>query len=86
VRDISHLVTAIVAAAREQSTALQEINAAVNVMDRATQDNASMAQQTTVASRTLAQQAENLNVLLAQFSIAREDAASGVNHRRLAAA
>lgn len=86
VREISQHVTAIVAAAREQSTGLQEINAAVNVMDRATQDNATMVQQTTDASRALAQQAENLNALLAQFSIAREDAAIGLKHRRPAAA
>ena len=85
VREISLHVTAIVAAAREQSTGLQEINAAVTVMDRATQDNATMVQQTTDASRTLAQQAENLNALLAQFSLTREDAA-GPNQRRLVAA
>lgn len=86
VRDISQHVTAIVAAAREQSTALQEINAAVNVMDRATQDNATMVQQTTDASRALARQAENLNILLAQFSISHEDGAKGQNYRRREAA
>ncbi len=69
VREINHHVMAIVAAAREQSAGLQEINTAVNVLDRATQDNAAMAQQTTEASRGLAEQADGLNTLLAQFSL-----------------
>lgn len=56
-----------------QATGRREINAAVNVMDRAMQDNATMVQRMTDASRTLARWAEDLNALLAQFSIDRED-------------
>jgi methyl-accepting chemotaxis protein len=48
---------------------LREVNSAVNVMDRATQDNAAMVQQTTESSRALANQAASLNALSSQFSL-----------------
>jgi methyl-accepting chemotaxis protein len=69
VTEISHHVQAIVSAAREQSAGLQEINAAVTVMDQATQKNAAMVEETTEASRGLANDATDLNTLLAQFSL-----------------
>ena len=85
VHEINEHVAAIVAAAREQSSGLQDINAAVNVMDRATQDNAAMVLQTTAASRNLAERAEDLNALLAQFSLDQQNARPRVAHQRLAA-
>jgi methyl-accepting chemotaxis protein len=86
VRQINEHVMAIVAAAREQSTGLQEINAAVNVMDRVTQDNAAMVLQTTEASRNLAGRAKDLNALLAQFSIDHENVRPRATNQHLAAA
>lgn len=85
VREINEHVTAIVAAAREQSTGLQEINAAVNVMDRATQDNAAMVLQTTAASRSLAERAEDLNALFAQFSLDHVNRSQRSTNQHLAA-
>ncbi|WP_081880186.1 HAMP domain-containing methyl-accepting chemotaxis protein [Agrobacterium rubi] len=67
VREISQHVKAIVEAALEQSTGLQEINTAVNVMDQGTQQNAAMVEQSTAASHGLAREAAALNALLAQF-------------------
>jgi methyl-accepting chemotaxis protein len=85
VREINEHVTATVAAAREQSTGLQEINAAVNVMDRATQDNAAMVLQTTAACRSLAERAEDLNTLFAQFSLDHVSRPQQLTNQHLAA-
>ncbi|HAU77120.1 MAG TPA: chemotaxis protein, partial [Agrobacterium sp.] len=56
VRDINTNVAAIVDAAREQSTALAEINQAVNSVDQATQQNAAMVEEQTAASHSLARE------------------------------
>jgi len=57
----------------------------INVMDRATQDNAAMVQQTTEANRG-AGEAESLNALLAQFVLEQRNRPSHVKHARHAAA
>lgn len=62
-------MNAIVLAAREQSTGLQEINTAVNTMDQGTQQNAAMVEEQTAASHGLANEAAELNALLAQFKM-----------------
>ena len=67
VADISGNVNAIVEASREQATGLQEISQAVNVMDQATQKNAAMVEENTAASHSLAQEAEELRILLTKF-------------------
>jgi methyl-accepting chemotaxis protein len=56
--------------AREQSTALGQLNTAVGEMDNATQQNAAMAEQATASSHSLSQEAENLAALVARFRIA----------------
>jgi methyl-accepting chemotaxis protein len=67
VSSIDANVAAIVVAAREQATGLKEINKAVNSMDQNTQQNAAMVEETTAASRSLANEAESLRELLTQF-------------------
>ncbi|MEN0117777.1 MAG: PAS domain-containing methyl-accepting chemotaxis protein [Agrobacterium cavarae] len=67
VHDIDTNVVAIVEAAREQSTALGEINHAINTVDQGTQQNAAMVEEQTAASHTLAQEADALFKLLEQF-------------------
>ncbi|NSY57818.1 methyl-accepting chemotaxis protein [Agrobacterium tumefaciens] len=69
VEEINAHVSAIVVAAREQATGLQEINTAVNTMDQGTQQNAAMVEQQTAASHSLAREAEALNSLLGQFKV-----------------
>jgi len=81
VREISRHVNAIVESSREQSTGLQEINTAVNVMDQGTQQNAAMVEQSTAASHSLAREAAALNQLLAQFDL-RGGQASDTDLRR----
>jgi methyl-accepting chemotaxis protein len=69
VTEITRHVRAIVEAAREQSTGIQEINTAVNTMDQGTQQNAAMVEETNAASHSLAKEASALNTLLGQFTL-----------------
>ncbi|MEK1933962.1 MAG: globin-coupled sensor protein [Pararhizobium sp.] len=67
VSEISQHIGAIYQAALEQTSALSEINVAVNVMDQGTQQNAVMVQETNVASDRLAADAVRINQMLAEF-------------------
>lgn len=67
VTEISDLVSGIAASAQEQSTALAEVNTAVNQMDQVTQQNAAMVEQSTAASHSLNQETSELMTLIARF-------------------
>ncbi len=69
VQEINRHVVAIVDAAQEQSSGLQQINTAVNQMDQDTQKNAAMVEEQTAASHGLAREAASLNQLLGQFKL-----------------
>jgi len=69
VQEIDQNVAAIVRSAREQSTGLNEISAAVNSIDQGTQKNAAMVEEQTAASHALATEAASLNTLIAQFRL-----------------
>ncbi|HYE47924.1 MAG TPA: methyl-accepting chemotaxis protein [Caulobacter sp.] len=69
VSGVNALVSEIAASAREQSTALVEINTAVNRMDQTTQQNAAMVEETTAASHALVQQADGLAGLIGRFKV-----------------
>ena len=87
VQEIDQNVAAIVRSAREQSTGLNEISAAVNSIDQGTQKNAAMVEEQTAASHALATEASALNTLISQFqlgtgvTVARPVAASSSEHR-----
>jgi methyl-accepting chemotaxis protein len=66
---ISQHVEMIARASRDQSNALQEVNSTVNQMDEMTQLNATMVEETTAASRELANDADGLMRLIQQFKI-----------------
>ncbi|MEP6867605.1 MAG: methyl-accepting chemotaxis protein [Novosphingobium sp.] len=67
VGEVSVLVTRIAQSAESQSVNLQQINASVGEMDRMTQQNAAMVEQSTAAARSLAEEAEELTGLVAHF-------------------
>ena len=69
VAEINSAVGEIAAGAREQSTALQEVNAAINEMDRVTQANAEMAERATNAGHVLKEKGEKLRTTIDQFRI-----------------
>ncbi len=67
VEQISSLVSGISAAAESQAASLQQINIAVGDMDKMTQQNAAMVEESTAASRSLASEASELAELVARF-------------------
>jgi methyl-accepting chemotaxis protein len=78
VSGINSIVDAIALGSKEQSTALSEVNTAINQMDQLTQQNAAMVEESTAASRSLANEAGDLTKLLAQYRLGA--AASGAKH------
>lgn len=66
---LSILVSSIANSSKEQATALQEVNIAVNQMDQVTQQNAAMVEQSTATSHALSSEAEELKQLVSQFAI-----------------
>jgi methyl-accepting chemotaxis protein len=66
---ISGHVEMIATAAKDQSSALEEVNNSVNAMDQMTQKNASMVEESTDASRRLADEADDLLALIQKFKI-----------------
>ncbi|UDF28774.1 UNVERIFIED_ORG: methyl-accepting chemotaxis protein [Roseateles sp. XES5] len=69
VQQIDANVQAIVFAAREQSSSLQEINAAVTVVGETTQKNAVMVEETNAACHTLVGEVSALSGRIAQFRL-----------------
>ncbi len=79
---ISQHVEMIATASSDQSAALSEVNGSVNQMDQMTQQNAAMVEETTQASRQLANEADTLMMLVEQFRL---NAATGAPQRSRAA-
>ena len=75
VSQLNGLVAELAASAKEQSTGLGEVNAAVNQMDQVTQQNAAMVEQATAASHGLSGEAQELARLVGQFRIGESVAA-----------
>ncbi|MBB3138695.1 methyl-accepting chemotaxis protein [Rhizobium pisi] len=64
---MSATVAEIAVAAREQATSLREVSAAGDQMDKVTQQNAAMVEETTAAAQSLTHETESLAELLARF-------------------
>jgi len=69
VTEINRVVSEIATATSEQSSALKQVNIAIGAMDQDTQKNAAMVEETTAASHSLRQEAENLAMSVGQFRI-----------------
>lgn len=66
-QEVSEQITAIAAAAQEQSIGLGEINTGVNQLDQVTQQNAAVAEETNAAAAALQQQSHDLLQEIAGF-------------------
>ena len=84
VETVNRQVLAIARSAKEQSAALAEITATVCQLDQITQQNASMVEQTTAASATLAVEAGKLRLQLGTFRTGEDDDASDLFARQVA--
>lgn len=73
VQEINEHVAAIVDAAREQSSGLQEINQSINTIDEGTQQNAAMAEESTAASHSLAEDVVKIDDMLNVFNVDNND-------------
>jgi len=69
VADINDVVTGIAESAQEQAVGLREVNQAMNSLDQMTQQNAAIAERSTLASVQLADEAEELGRLTGKFSV-----------------
>jgi len=67
--EINGVVSEIASGAKEQSIALQQVNVAISHMDQDTQKNAAMVEETTAASHSLREDAENLARSVGKFQI-----------------
>ena len=67
--EIAQLVTQIASSAREQASALGQINTAINQMDTTTQQNAAMVEESTAASHALLRQSRDLSQLISAFKV-----------------
>lgn len=75
VTEIADQMAAIAASAREQSAGLDQISAAVTDMDRATQQNVAMIEETAAASQALQAEAEQLAEMATRFRVAQNRSA-----------
>jgi methyl-accepting chemotaxis protein len=76
VSEINDVVGGIAAGAKEQATALDGVNAAINQMDQVTQQNAAMVEQSTAASHSLSHETAQLSGLVGQFEVGAAGAAT----------
>ncbi len=67
--DANTLVVDIAQGAQTQAESMKQVNGAVASMDRATQQNAAMAEEATAAARILATEADELATLVARFRL-----------------
>jgi methyl-accepting chemotaxis protein len=70
VTEINDIVCQIAESAKEQAMAIETVNGAISDMDRATQQNAAMAQESTAASHALSEEAQQLSALIGEFEVA----------------
>ena len=73
VNEINQVIQAIAVGAKEQSRGLDEVNTAISHMDRVTQQNAAVAEESTAASRTMSNETARLAALVGQFQVARQE-------------
>ena len=77
VGEVNELIREMAEAAAGQATSLDLVNGAVREMDRVTQQNAAMVEQSTAASRSLADEARELTVIVGGFRGIDDPASTG---------
>jgi len=76
INEISGTVSKIAATAREEADSIQQINIALGEVDKATQQNAAMAEEASAAGRTLAVESQRLSELIGQFQLSTNGSSS----------
>jgi len=70
IKRVADIVGEIASASREQSAGIAQINQSVTQLDNVTQQNAALVEETSAASKALQEQARDLAVLAASFTLA----------------
>jgi len=73
INDLAELVQGIAGAAGQQASALKQVSVAVSQMDRVTQENAAMIEQTNAASLSLSNEAGALTKMIGEFKLGRAE-------------
>ena len=68
---LSEMIGTIARSTEEQSSAIRQVDAVVSEMDRITQANAALVEESTAASRSLSSEADGLGVLVDRFDVGR---------------
>ena len=82
VGEIARLTGNIAHAASEQAVSTQQVNSVVTDMDKMTQQNAAMVEQSTAAARSLADEADKLAGLVQQFDLGKPASARAQHSAR----
>ncbi|MFC3173441.1 methyl-accepting chemotaxis protein [Novosphingobium bradum] len=77
--DLATMIEGIAVTSEEQASAIEQAASAVSEIDRTTQQNAALAEETTAASQSLAREAERLSQVVREFTL---DAAAGTRASR----
>ncbi|WP_313081212.1 methyl-accepting chemotaxis protein [Pulveribacter sp.] len=85
VQRVTDIIGEINSAAAEQSTGIGEVNGAVGEIDRMTQQNAALVEESAAAAESLREQAARLSLVVQQFRLADEGEHAGL-HMAAAAA
>ena len=66
---VSGMISAVNIASMEQSSGINQINQAIASMDEMTQQNAALVEETSATSRSMTEQAKNMNQMISFFNI-----------------
>jgi methyl-accepting chemotaxis protein len=75
VKRVTDIMAEISAASQEQSGGLDQVNTAVAQMDKITQQNAALVEEAAAAAKSMEEQTETLQSMVASFILAPGDAA-----------
>jgi methyl-accepting chemotaxis protein len=78
IKKVSDIVAEIAAASREQSVGIEQVNKAVMQMESLTQQNAALVEEGTAASQAMAEQARELNEMMARYRVASQSETHGL--------
>jgi len=82
VKEVNDIITDIASSSTQQSEGIGQVNHAINQMDEMTQQNTTMVQEATTASKSMDDQARNLNKLVGFFRLSQDDTPYSGQERR----
>lgn len=74
VGEVNDLISSMASSTETQAQTMAQVNGTVNEMDKMTQQNAAMVEETTAASRSLANEAQGLRQLVSRFRLSQQAA------------